>query len=75
MGLNKADEVRARAPAYCGIADDGSTFQCWACARVDHASKFWYVTTPDGKARVLCREGDCIDADWLANATKVPGAV
>ncbi len=75
MKVGKATEVRARAPAYCGIADDGATHQCWACVRVGHASLFWYVATPDGKARTLCKEGDCIDADWLANATKVPGAV
>lgn len=73
MSMDQYYKVKSQAPAYCAIADDGSSFKCCDCETEGHASLFWYVATPDGKVRVVHKE--CVDADWLANAQLVSGEI
>lgn len=59
------------APCYWDVGDDGALWECQSCWQRSHASEMIGVLTPNGKFSIDHRE--CIDEDWLKNATHMSG--
>lgn len=50
-------------PTYQPLKCDGAPFKCVDCGERKNAANLWFVCTPDGKRRIICK--DCIDPEWL----------
>ena len=67
--LERIAEAKRQAPSYFVLKDDGADFRCAECGKKGRVG-FIVTYTPDGEHHFsTCL--DCIDEDWLNNATNM----
>jgi hypothetical protein len=72
--MEKVDMLKARAPAYAKVANDGAKHRCNDCQQEHTHDSVILCATPAGKKlTLLCL--DCVDSGWLKLATQMDWSI
>lgn len=67
--LDKVRLLKAAAPAYAEVEDDGAPFTCAECFGEGQGSEMYFTAIPKGNVAMIHKE--CVDPEWIKMSTKM----